>query len=561
MTVRFRVGSAATSITALAIYAPIAIGSTVVTMPEGLAWTRASTWLIAVGAQIVFTALVLLANVLPSPKARADWLRIAIIAIAGAVRGLLLVWAAGSVTGSAPEVGDYLARAINSTLIAVIALAMLGEIIGGARAFRREYRTLIERELLLQAEARSEQPALDSSVIAQWVGVQGALRATAETSRALLARETPRPEDLQAGADLISDVLAHQVRPISHGLWSAAAHRPPKLRPLLVAWDMLRPWHPPVAVITATYAVIAVIGSVVRAGVFDGVVFAAYCTLTLWLVTSTSAQVGDRFPAARAVGITTLLAAPLLVFGAGYLIGQLILRAPEDVSGSIVAGIVASLTIAGITLLRKVSRERDALLAQLQHRIDEQVLGILAQRTDSPGWERDLGVFVHHSVQSELTALRLLLHEAAQSADRGDQRAVRQAALARIDTLLTLEPPWQATRSGQDVIARVAAAWEGIARVQVNLCEGGSEGQWHLAGQVVEEGVANAIRVGGARNIHVRTSIDDSGALTVCVRDDGSGVAPHEVAGMGSWWLDAIAPGNWVRENVAGVSELCVRLT
>ena len=73
-----------------------------------------------------------------------------------------------------------------------------------------------------------------------------------------------------------------------------------------------------------------------------------------------------------------------------------------------------------------------------------------------------------------------------------------------------------------------------------------SPGQVEDVARVVGEAVANARKHGAARSAQV-TVTGAHGAVDVVVLDDGSG--PDEgLPGMGSAWLDFVAPGAWALE-------------
>lgn len=110
------------------------------------------------------------------------------------------------------------------------------------------------------------------------------------------------------------------------------------------------------------------------------------------------------------------------------------------------------------------------------------------------------------------------------------------------------------------MVAEVAHAWAGIASVDVTTTDTGTEDQWALAGQLVEEGVANAIRAGGARHVRVDIQHREDDSLLVTIDDDGRGVADSVHSGLGTWWLDQIAPGSWERRSSPTGTQLIVRV-
>jgi hypothetical protein len=553
--------TAALSNLALVIWAPFPILAAITLMPFGIPASDPRTWVIAIGVQVLFTALVMVGRraTLGMAQRSPKGVVIVVIVIAGAIRGIALVIAAASYANDDVTADDLVLRAVNSALLALLALGLIGTIMQFTRDYQAEYEVLRARAVQLQREALAPTQTLSDATIAGWIGVQRSLQTTADAARTELTGARTSARSLQAVADVIADALARQVRPISHGLWSGTSDAPPRLRAHLVAWDALRPWAPPIGWIVTLFFVITAVSAINRAGLAEGGVFAIYTTIAVTVALEISIMFGRAFPTSRAVGLITLFGMPILVLAAGVGIGQGLLEATPDRGGALFVGVFASVCTAGIVFLRRVTVERQMLLDALQARIDLQGLDVLAQRADVDQWGRSLGTFVHHSVQSELSALRLQLMEAASTDDVEGQSRARVDVLQRFDRLLALQPPWVQQRRGRTVIDEVARAWAGIAQVDVAVVDGGTDAQWAIAGNVVEEGVANAVRAGGARNVSVDIRFADD-ALVVTIDDDGRGIADPGEPGLGTWWLDQIAPGAWQRSTIEGGTRLRVHV-
>jgi len=552
---------AALSNLALIVWAPVAIATALATMPYGMSVTDPLVWVVAIGAQVLFTALVIVGRAGPA-KLRAEYPRVAVFAvllIAGALRGAGLVIASAMVAGEAVNPSEVALRSVNSAIIAVLALGVLGAFIQATRDYRDQYAVLRERAIRLQREVHGRSATLSDATIAGWVGLQRSLRSTAAAARGQLAGSSVSSDSLEAVADVISDALTREVRPISHGLWIGSTDEPPKIRFWALALEALRPWSPPILSTVAIFAVIVGVGSVNRAGLVIGGVFAGYTTVTVAVVLVVSALIGSWLPRSRGVGIATLIMTPVLLVIVAVGFGQGIIQTQPDTVGAFITGISASIVIGSMVIVRRVTTERQMLLDALQARIDEEGLAVLVQRADGDEWGRALGTFVHHSVQSELSALRLQLLEAATEPREEGRARARSEALERFDRLLTLQPPWVQVRSGQKIIAEVAHAWAGIADVVITTTDGGTAEQWLAAGNVVEEGVANAVRAGGARRVVVDVFLEVD-ALIVTIDDDGQGLERSAAAGLGTWWLDHVAPNAWERHSSAAGTRLRVRL-
>jgi signal transduction histidine kinase len=263
----------------------------------------------------------------------------------------------------------------------------------------------------------------------------------------------------------------------------------------------------------------------------------------LWL----SNRIAKQFPGPF-VGIATVLLLPWVLLIIAIAIGQGILNVQADNGGAAVAAVTTSIVAFGGLLLSRVSGERRILLEALQARIDHSLVVLLARQESRRESEQELGVFLHHSIQSELSALALQLGVAANSADAQLRVDARAAALERLIRIQETTPPWSTSTPGPDRIHEVVKSWEGIASIDVSLppTEEGRPDQWKLVSQAVEESIANSIRAGHADRIRIKITTG-TGSLLLEVADNGhESVEPaHREPGLGTAWLNSVAPGMW----------------
>lgn len=554
--------TAALSNAALAIWAFFPTVSTILLMPYGIEASDPRAWLVAVAAQVIFTVLVMIGRWCTKQLALAHprIVVVSVIIAAGAIRGAVVVWGSALITATDASALEVSLRAVNSAVIALPALGLAGVIVQFTRDYRRDYAQLRDRAMRLQQEVTSPTQSLSDSTIASWVGVQRSLRFTADAARDRLADDELSAHSLNATADVIAETLTTQVRPISHGLWLGSTDEPPRLRAHVVAWDALRPWAPPVMIIAILTAVVTGISAVNRVGVIPGLAATVVISSAVTVALGATAVLGRRFPSSHLIGLATIALTLPFVLALAVVVSVLILRSPPDLTGSFVLGFAITVGVGGAAFMRRVIVEREALLTALQARIDAQALDVLAKRAGSDTWGRSLGTFVHHSVQSELTALRMQLMGAASTEDDSQRAATRADTLARFDRLLALAPPWVNQRSGRDVVSEVAHAWAGIATVDISTTDAGTDEQWAIASYVVEEGVANAVRAGCARHVRVEIDLDEEDSLLITIDDDGRGFTDQMNPGLGTWWLDQVAPGAWERSSSDSGTQLIVRV-
>ena len=558
-------GPSITSGRGLIWFFPIGTLLIIITVPRDgrIGLTDVRWWVAAIAAQAALTATILglarlssiTRGLLSSSSARAG-IVLAGGAIRGAVLALVISWLA---LPQAPQASVFL-RCANSALICCLWLGFIGLLIQAGRDYRAQYRTLLARAVALHRAEIDTTVDVENETLAAWSGVQQTMREASKQLRLQLGNDDDAPSgaDLAAAAAVVSQAVSQQVRPTSHGLWFTQSEAPPRLRAGALIWDCLSDWRLPMRDIALILCAVAFVGSIIRAGLVTGIGFATlYVVISLallWL----SNLLARRIPG-PAVGITTILLLPWILLALAIWIGQGILHVTADNGGAAVAAGATSIVAFGVLLLSRVAGERRELLQALQARIDESAVILLARREARRDSERELGVFLHHSIQSELSALALQLGEAATSSDANHRSAARSDALDRILRIQEAAPPWSASPGGLERIAEIITSWEGIARIDVSLpasAAGGSR-QWKLVAQAIEESIANAVR--GGRADHITVTVRSEGdSLTLEVCDNGTVAMPDDVhlSGLGTAWLHSVAPGQWSRERVPGGSVL-----
>lgn len=547
-------GPSITSWRALLWFYPIGIALILITLPRDgrVGLTDGRWWITALAAQTTLVIVVRLSSYAfhrtrlgnSSVTARA-----LIVISGGVLRGIVVALMITWLTPPQAPEGVVPLRIANSAVICCLWLGFIGLLIQAGRDYREQYRTLLARAVALHRVESDSDVRVDKQLLERWASVQVAMRETSERIRRELGdhERIPTAADLAAAAAVASEAVTADVRPTSHGLWSTQAPEPPRLRAGALIWDSISTWHLPIRDIAVILCAISFVGASIRAGFLIGMCFAALyviaCLTLMWL----SNVLAQRSPGAL-VGIATLFLLPWILLGLAIAIGQGVLHADADNGGAAVAAGSASIVAFGLLLLNKVAGERRELLDALQARIDHSVVVIVARQELARETDQEVGVFLHHSIQSEFSALALRLGEAAVHGD--DQRRVeaRTEALERILRIQDAAPSWSHELTGPGRIHDIVRAWEGIARIEMTIspAESGTPHQWRAIARAVEEAIANAIRSGRASHIRVAITSKDS-ALMLEVVDNG--VPAVDLArmnpGLGTAWLESIAPGSW----------------
>ena len=202
-----------------------------------------------------------------------------------------------------------------------------------------------------------------------------------------------------------------------------------------------------------------------------------------------------------------------------------------------------------LSTVRAIRREGEAVEAGL-----EQVLGqitlITARRRQRVRHERQLlGRLLHGSAQAVLLSVSARL---AQAADDVDPRPSVEMAAADLRALRArLSAPiaegWQA----RDALDDIVGMWSGVVQVGLHvpdevlaLLDGAPASRTGVL-DVVAEGLTNAVRHGGAREVVIQLGLESPDVIGIVVADDGDATGPV-TPGMGSEMLDEVTCG-WSR--------------
>lgn len=543
---------------ALGWFALIGVPAVLITIPDvsGSGVWSWRWWVVALAGQGACTAVAVLGR----QFAKGQWCAqkvAAILIVAGAARGAVIAW-----VGQALSVIDdpsWLARIGNSVLVTLVLLGFLGAMIRSARDYDDQYRTLVERAVAVEV-ARSNGEPIDPEVLQSWSNVKGRIDNSVRAAIQSLD-EGCDAALLRTASDLLRAAVDIDVRPASRELLAAVPMQPRRLRRRELLAQALSPWNPPIAAVVITLALIVGLGTFVRLGVTTAVIYTIAYLLAVAVTLRLSTALVRRAGFDRAVALTTLA---LLVPGV-FLLGLLITQIPgvlSDPVGGALVSLQTPATIIAVSMVFRLDSERRAVLESLQQTIDAGTIVLLATDVRRRDDATSLGTFVHHSVQSELSALAIQLDEASVGADSTVMIEVHARVmdrLVRLEAIDPHQPPWLRASTGRERIGEIAQAWDGIAEVSLDVGPevSGRPDQWHIAAQIVEEGLANAVRHGGARHIGVTAHVVDS-ALMVVIEDDG--VLGDDEPGVGSRWLDSTVGKEWSLTVVEGRTRLAATI-
>jgi signal transduction histidine kinase len=204
-----------------------------------------------------------------------------------------------------------------------------------------------------------------------------------------------------------------------------------------------------------------------------------------------------------------------------------------------------------------VRATRDEIRNQLSAVFDASSLDRAAELARTNLQTRQFANYLHGQVQNKLLGIALRI-EAGEISD--DRSAIEEAdsVIRSLESELGSQPP----KSIEDELARISEQWRGFAVITFEIKPESNSMPPDLTetlSQVCEEAVANAVRHGHARSIHLECRFMD-GYVQVYVDDDGLGPRRGR-KGLGSRYFDAIAKFPWsLTERPSGGSRLDLKV-
>lgn len=437
-------------------------------------------------------------------------------AIFGLSRGLLLYFGARIFGLTDPL--NLFQRMLNATLITFSWFTAATYVIEKSRAYYEEAGNLYHQRIQGQVSlSLDEHPDLL------------ALRSRLSKS---ISSEPLTSDSAKQIAQAIHFEIAHSLRPLSHRLWIRGDNPIPRNRIWPTLIDAIRESSVPSKFVLSFYALTLTLGAPVVFGLVRGLITAGLSTLTLGLLLALykkcPADFGQRL---AAIFMISLLAAALPDL-------LLVLNGQHSVWSAF--PLVAVLHLTGTVALIVTGA-----FARLLAFDREQVLSLLTTDSGIPNeHSRTAAGYLHHSVQSQLLSVSWQLQNAAES---GDTIKLRES-LERLQFFLgtSLDAQFQQLQTSPlDRLKALVLAWQGIVDINlnVNTILSMPEATAAVVVQTVEELVSNAARHAHSTKISVSVSKEAEG-IQLLVEGDAIALAQPR-NGLGSQWLDMIAPNKW----------------
>lgn len=504
---------------------------------------QALRWIVAgVAGSVALCAVVLLADVTAFRRRAVApvpvWSVVAMGAIAGLARAAALL---GVARALGLDIGGAVgARVLASVLVGGLLAPAASALAFGIDRHRRRHRQFAEGLVALRAADVARGGLADAMTDSLYAEVLSA----STQARGHLSHEHGDldPSERRLLAEQIRQTVVRSLRPLSHRLYSARDRPIPEVSMLAAVRAELRGHRPYPAIAAGVFAVLTALTIYARSGSpAEAIAWAALVGGALGVaLAGVMALVAVR-PALRRhtlalallVGVPAVAAAPLLV--------------QSMVGGSLVPRMVGLAFSAAIVILgcaavgSVVGGERDVANA-LEQEMDARTVDALAMDRELVRVSRQLAQYVHGTLQSHLLATAYALDNA--DLMRGGAANVLERARSAFEAEVSAST---IPMSLAGEIERRASLWSGFMEVDIEVAPSvGSIPSAVVAdaGRVVEEALSNAHKHGDARSVSVVAERVGDSMLQIRVTDDGSGPADVH-PGMGSAWLDFVAPDAW----------------
>lgn len=415
-----------------------------------------------------------------------------------------------------------------------------------------------QREALVAERVQLALKKPEVSEVQQNVAALGALNEQFRTELQNLARSNDAVPSAKY-ADIIRKLVTDEVRPLSHRLWELENSNLPGFSIRETLKTAIFRFADARLIVAIVYFITYVV-SITRAVAFDEAVFRGLVASLLiyaayWLARLIKSN-------SYALRLSWLIAITLAVSVIGFYSGEAIFgqlaafRPIETIIGIWIW--LFQLTFMSSFLLG-IRKSEESLAAELAELLGDATLDKAARISQARMVNRDFANYLHGQVQNKLLSVALNLEQ------NDPNEAQLNSALASIESiLLSANSSFQHRVSGSlsDAIVSSIKQWAGFVDVAVAVddkCETVAETSKLLIIQLVEEGVANAVRHGLAKNIAVRVSQVTNGT-EIEVLDDGLGPRNGK-PGMGVSLFRNSANGNWFLEpQESGGSRLSILL-
>lgn len=501
--------------------------------------TTVQSWLIAstIGYVVIGLCLLTLRFVVfrSELERRISLRRAALIgAVIGFIKGLTTGTFASLLGVGLGGMNEVLVRAVPASLLGAAIIGLTSLIVTNVADFQNEWKQLVQvRAQALDMQA-TEKIELEQNASALQSLISKELNLILEQCAIALQELSDRPVETQwqALSSLLRRAATEHIQPLSRRLWNSPQDKPPRITQAIkaAARSAQIPFVGPIIL-----AAIAFVPA--RSGLVSPEVLIRELAVYLLLISTSLAFM--RFLTRRIQRLRfTLLLVSGLFSGLTVLLTVEIMDSQNSLSRTALNVWWLILLTISFGLAQSLLRQREIIFSSLRADAQAAQIEAAALRQANRRMYRELGQYLHSTVQSRLMASALLI-----DSNPNQQTAWYRERLE--GTIQILAAPLSEFRSNvqsiETALRELADKWNGILAVGVEVV-----GQHHTTRTadvvaVVQEAISNASRHGLAQRVNVVVEFQDS-HIDIDVFDDGIGprLGPR---GLGSSFFDEV--GQW----------------
>lgn len=470
-----------------------------------------------------------------------------IIASAGALRGAIIYYSFNLV--GIPQPSQLPVRILTSTATTIFWLKLLSIIVEDQRRYQERFQSLIRGSILhLSQETRqSASRNQNAKYEEEFKGIENLIQSVLDET----VRTSHTKNDLLRSASNIRLIVEEIIRPMSHRIWLKNETAIPRFK----LWATIQN-----SICNINISPMAISGFLFLLSIFNlpvdfGVIKGIQGATVIFIATFGVLKIFKLKIFAKSK--STITQNNLLILLAGTIISLILyvynkfLLNLNSANFSFIFIVLIFIACVLSSVREHTVDDRNQLIEKLKNSLEN-----FSKSSTFKYSSEDVASFLHNSLQSELMALSFQLEEAAEEPFSEKTREVLERAGARISRSISgdfqdfLEEPLQR-------LSRLKSSWSGIANIELNLpdsLELESARQFLLV-QIIEEGINNAVRSAGAKNIAIAGQQTAQNGFMLTIRNDGH-PETWSNRGFGSHWLDIYVSGNWERRSINGETVL-----
>lgn len=336
---------------------------------------------------------------------------------------------------------------------------------------------------------------------------------------------------------------ARAIQPLSKKLWESAKNSYPTLRLRdvflhAVSKQPFRPW-----LLAALTVALSIVDRMSRLGLVIGVVVTMLIALGVVVQLPIANHMMLRFPHHHvrifvgAILLIEIQTVALVVWE------RRLMGAPVSYA-EIVVSVAASVFLIFLSIaLRSFDLVTGQVARFAMQGVEAERISSIARDQRISAAVREMAQVLHGTVQTRLVSCAMALDLAAEA---GDGESANAALLEARRALSNA--PIESAKTGTSLskeIQRKVEVWGGLCecKVRIDECEETPD-MIDRIGLIVEEGISNAVRHGGATEIEISVSPTAENAVEVLVMDNGRGLA-NGSRGVGSAIIENASGGHW----------------